>query len=470
MFRSYMFEQALKREDKPLARPLDGPTNTDVCIVGGGYTGLWTAIDLKKRKPDLDIVVIDKDLCGYGASGCNGGCLLTLATKFPTLQKFYGESEALRLVKASEQAVADIGRFCREHHIDADLRIDGALYMSTNQSQVGTMAPLLSVLDKHNISSWRELELNKVKKFSGTQNVYEGFFSPKAGSVQPALLVRGMARVARAMGVRIYEGTPMESLEESFPARVVTPFGSITAKKVVLAMNAWMARKFPQFSRSIVVVSSDLAVTEPCAELLEEIGLSHGASVCDSRIFVHYYHSTADGRLMFGKGGNTFAYGSRMSRSFFEASKYETQLKNAVKRFFPKLADIPVAASWNGGSDRSATGFPFFGQLNRNPHIFYGFGYSGNGVTQAYLGGKILSSLVLDIDDEWSRCGFVGGPRGYFPPEPVRWIGSMAVRNAIRRKEDAEDANRKPRWWDNKLAKFANAAGKTDKQVVRSEQ
>ncbi|MCH2183075.1 MAG: FAD-dependent oxidoreductase [Mariniblastus sp.] len=464
MFRPYMFDQALQREGNPLPRPLDQHVDADVCIVGGGYTGLWTAIELKQRNPELQIVLIDKELCGYGASGSNGGCLLTLSTKLPTMCRFFGESEALRLVKASEQAVTDIQAFCQAHQIDADLRLDGALYMASNRSQVGTMNPVIGALQKHGINSWSRLDLDQARRFGGTQDMHEGFFSPVAGSVQPGLLVRGMARVARKLGIRIYEQTPMKKLEESCPARVITPLGSITARKVVLAMNAWMASQFPQFARSIAVVSSDILVTEPCGDRLDEIGLEHGATVCDSRTFVHYYHRTADGRLMFGKGGNTFAYGSRMIPSFFESSRYEKQLQGAIQRFFPSLADIPVAASWNGGSDRSVSGFPFFGKLNSNPHIFYGFGYSGNGVAQSYLGGKILASLVLEVDDPWSRAGFVGGPRGYFPPEPIRWLGSIAVRNAIRRKEQAEDAGRKTAWLDRQLAKFARAAVKTDKQ------
>ena len=462
-FRSYMFDQALRLEGNPTAQPLTEHATADVCIVGGGYTGLWTAIHLKKRSPELDVAIIEKDLCGYGASGCNGGCMLTLATKFLTLRRFYGENEALRLVEASERAVTDIQEFCREHHIDSELRVDGALYMATNRSQVGVMNPVLHALGEHELNSWSRKELTEAKRFAGTEDIQEGFFSPNAGSVQPALLVRGMARVARAMGVRIYEGTAMEKLEESSPARVITAQGAITARKVVLAMNAWMASTFRQFSRTIAVVSSDMAVTEPCPDLLAEIGLNHGASIWDSRTFVHYYHTTADGRLMLGKGGNTFAYGSRMIPSFFEASKYESQLKVAINRFFPTLADVPLAATWNGGSDRSVTGFPFFGKLNNKPHILYGFGYSGNGVTQTYLGGQILAALVLEADDEWSRCGFVGGPRGLFPPEPVRWLGAMLVRNAIRRKEAAEDAERQPAWLDTQLAKCAKAAGKTDK-------
>jgi glycine/D-amino acid oxidase-like deaminating enzyme len=252
-------------------------------------------------------------------------------------------------------------------------------------------------------------------------------------------------------------------LETGQPPQIQTPYARIKAKKVVLAINAWMASQFKQFSRAIAVVSSDMAITKPCPERLAMVGLSHGASICDSRIFVHYFHTTNDGRLMMGKGGNTFAYGSKMIPSFFEASRYEDQLHQAIKRFFPSLGNVSLDASWNGGSDRSVTGFPFFGFLDDHPAITYGFGYSGNGVVQSYIGGQILRSLVLELDDPWSRCGFVGGPRGVFPPEPVKWLGSMMVRDAIRRKENAEDAGKQPFWVDTYLSTFAKSASKADK-------
>ncbi|WP_330927112.1 FAD-dependent oxidoreductase [Candidatus Sororendozoicomonas aggregata] len=462
-FRPYWYDQALKEEGEPQANPLTEEISADVCIIGGGYTGLWTAILLKDQQPELNIVIIEQKLCGYGASGCNGGCVLTLATKYLSLKKFYGEAEARRLVLASEAAVGKIKDFTEQYDIDCDLRIDGALYIATNQSQLGAMDPVMAALDEKGINSWRNTPLDQAQVFAATDEIFEAFFSPKAGSAQPAKLVRGLARVAREKGIRIYEGTPMKNIVESHPPTVITEKGSITAKKVVVAINAWMAGKYKKFERTMAVVSSDMGITEPVPEILEELKLHHGAAICDSRIFVHYFHTTSDGRILLGKGGNTFAFGSKMIPAFFKASKYRDQVKNALVRFYPKLKDVKIEQSWTGGSDRTTTGFPIFGNFNGNPNIHYGFGYSGNGVVQTYLGGQILTSLCLNRDDQWSNAGFVGGPLGKFPPEPIRWLGAMTVRNAIRRKENAEDANKKPGKINNYLATFAKAAGKADK-------
>ncbi|MCP4195476.1 MAG: FAD-dependent oxidoreductase [Planctomycetaceae bacterium] len=462
-FRPYWFDKALIAEGNPAPESLAEQIDVDVCIIGGGYTGLWTALDLKARNPELTIAILEQKQCGFGASGCNGGCVLTLATKYLSLCRFYGETEAQRLVIASEEAVDQIQQFVKRYNISCDLRIDGSLYVATNPAQVGVSDAVMRALEQADINSWKKLSLEAAKTLAATDGIQEGLFSPKAGSVQPALLVRGMARVAREKGIRIYENSPMNRIEKTDRPRVVTPNGSITCGKLVVAINAWMATQFKQFERSILVVSSDMGITEPIPELLNELNLRHGATICDSRLFVHYLHTTSDGRLMLGKGGNTFAYGSKMIPSFFSPSGHEDQIKQAIERFYPKLKSVQLEQSWNGGSDRSTTGFPFFGNLDGHPNIHYGFGYSGNGVTQSWLGGKILASLCLNANDEWTRCGFVGGPRGYFPAEPIRWVGSLLVRNAIRRKECAEDAGRTPSRFDNCMARFAASAGKTDK-------
>jgi putative aminophosphonate oxidoreductase len=460
--RPFWLEQALFG-DGDLAPSLQGNLTADICIVGGGYTGLWTAIQTKQQNPALDIIILEADLSGAGASGRNGGCLLTWSAKFLTLRRLFGEAEAIRLVKASEAAVQHIDDFCRLNGINAELRREGTLYTATNQAQVGALDPVIGALQAAGIESYFPLAPADVARRSGSIKNLAGVYSPFAATVQPAKLVRGLRRVARQMGIRIFERSPMLGLRADQPAIVQTPGGNVTAVKVVLATNAWMASMFPQFERSIAIVSSDMVVTEKCPELLERAGLTDGVSVLDSRTFVYYYRSTPDGRLMLGKGGNTFAYGGRITPVFDQRSSYASELTLAVRGFFPSLVQVPMTASWTGPSDRSVTGFPFFGRLNGAPHIYYGFGYSGSGVGPCYMGGQILSSLLLDLDNAWTRSPLTRGPLGMFPPEPIRYFGSNLVRNAIRRKERAEDEDRAPWVIDKLLSRFANAAGKADK-------
>ncbi|WP_317203619.1 FAD-dependent oxidoreductase [Janthinobacterium sp.] len=463
--RPFWLEQALLNDgaNGELAPALQGAQQADVCIVGGGFTGLWTAIQARQHNPALDIVIIESDVCGAGASGRNGGCLLTWSAKFFTLRRLFGESEAIRLVKASEAAVQHIHDFCRTHRIDAELRMDGTLYTASNAAQLGSMDAVMRALEECGIHSYQSLPADEVARRSGSARNLAGVFSPIAATVHPGKLVRGLRRVALEMGIRIHERTPMLDFSPGAPLTVRTPAGSVCAGKLVLATNAWMASQFPQFERSIAVVSSDMIITEKCPELLRRMGLSDGVSVLDSRTFVYYYRGTADGRLMLGKGGNTFAWRGRIAPVFDQKSPYEARLTDSLHGFFPSLRGVPITASWNGPSDRSVSGFPFFGRLNGAANVFYGFGYSGNGVGPSYMGGQILSSLLLDLDNAWTRSPLTRGPLGQFPPEPLRYLGSLLVRNAIRRKERAEDEDRQPWLCDKLLSKLANAAGKADK-------
>ncbi|WP_160109777.1 FAD-dependent oxidoreductase [Pseudomonas izuensis] len=461
--RPYWLEQALKDQpDTPCPR-LQQDTRADVCIVGGGYTGLWTAIMIKEQNPELDVVIVEADICGAGASGRNGGCALSWSAKYFTLERLFGVEEAVRLVKESEQSIYAIGHFCEKYAVDADYRLDGTLYTATNRAQVGSTDGVIAALERNGINSFSKYAQADVQRMAGSTRHIEGWFSPAAASVQPAKLVRGLRRVALELGVRIYEGSPMTGLEQGLPATVDTPGGQVVADRVVLAINAWMARAFPAFERTVAIVSSDMIITEPRPDLLKRIGLTSGVTVLDSRIFVHYYHNTPDGRIMLGKGGNTFAYGGRILPVFDQPSPYEGLLRNTLGEFFPEFADVGIAATWNGPSDRSVTGLPFFGRMGARGNIYYGFGYSGSGVGPCHMGGQILSSLVLGLDNPWTRSPLLQGPLGHFPPEPIRYLGSLMVRNAVRRKERAEDHNRRPSRLDVRLAKFAAAAGKADK-------
>ena len=459
--RPFWLAQALA-EDPATLPPLVGDTHADVCIVGGGYTGLWTALQIKQQAPPLDVVIVEADTCGAGASGRNGGCMLSWATKFLTLQRLFGEAEATRLVRASEDAIDRIEAFTRQHAIECDLRRDGVLYTATSPAQLGSSDGVIAELARRGLNTYTTLPVDEVVRKAGSRRHLGGVFSPQGATVQPGKLVRGLRRVALAMGVRIYEQSAMTALDESPTPLVRTPAGQVRAGKVVLALNAWMATAFPQFKRSLVVVSSDMVITEARPEWLQRIGPTSGVAVLDSRTFVYYYHNTSDGRIMLGRGGNTFAYDARMIPVFDQPSPYLEPMTKALAEFFPEFSDVPVAASWNGASDRSATGLPFFGRLDAHPAIYYGFGYSGNGVGPTFMGGQILSSLVLDQDNAWTRSGLTQGPRGQFPPEPFRYLGSLVVRNAIRRKERAQDSNRSPWFFDRALSRLADAAGKAD--------
>ena len=459
-FQPFWFDNAMQEE--AYALPLSLPTkhHCDVCIIGGGFTGLWTAIKLKQQQANLKVTIIEKGFCGQGASGRNGGAMLTWSTKLPSLSKLVGLEKALFLVKESESAVHQIAEFVRQHGIDCDCRIDGCYYTASNEAQKHLLDPAIKMLEDNNLNAWQHCNTQTLINTGSAANI-RGHYSPHGGSIQPAKLVRGLKQVAESLGVTIIEQCLYKAHSGHSPLNVETSQGNICANHLVFAVNAWLPTLKPQFQRNIVLVSSDMAITKPMPETLKHLSLNHGAAIIDSRIFVNYYRTTTDGRLMLGKGGNYFSFANRMSDKFEQPSRYQTLLNNSLSRFFPEH-NFEIDRTWTGPSDRSVTGFPFFGHLNNQANVIYAGGYSGNGVVQSFLGANILSALILKNAPVWQRCGLVNQALDNFVVDPFRTVGAYLIRNAIRRKERAEDNNTQVNPIDTYLASLIGSAGKVD--------
>jgi putative aminophosphonate oxidoreductase len=455
--RSWWLEQALAQEPPgPPPAVLEGEARADVAIVGGGFTGLWTALRLKELEPGLDVAVVEADVCGAGASGRNGGFVLSFWHHFLNLRAVCGTEEALRLGRASADVPAAIGGVCAEERIDAHHRRSGWLWTATSSPQLDAWRTTLDALEGAGETAvFEPLAPDAVAARAGSSSHLGGVFEATAATVQPALLARGLRRAALARGVHVYEGSPMVRLGRSRPLRVVTARGTVRAERVVLAMNAWSAQ-VRELRRSLLVVASDLVLTEPVPAELERIGWRDGPCISDSRLMVNYYRTTRDGRVAFGRGGGGLAFGSRVGSELQGCSPRTAWVAESLRRLYPALAGARIAAGWVGPIDRARDGLPFFGPLGR-PDLLVGAGFSGNGVGPSYLGGRILASLALERDDEWSGCGLVREPPGGFPREPVRYLGGRVVRAAVARKEAAEDAGRPPRALDVRLAALAPA-------------
>jgi putative aminophosphonate oxidoreductase len=457
MQRSLWLDEALG-DDPAESQPLAADARADVCIVGGGFTGLWTALRLKEAEPTLDVMIVEADVCGGGASGRNGGFALSFWAKYGSLVKLCGRQEAGRLARASADAVAEIGRFCVAEGIDAQYRADGWLWAATSQAQVGSWNNTLNLLAADGHEPFESLTPAETARRAGSPTHLAGVLERTAATVQPARLARGLRRVAQRRGVRIHEQTPMLALERGQPARVRTPHGTVTADTIVLATNAWGIR-FPEIRQAIIVVSSDIVATDRAPDALARIGWTDGLAISDSRMLVNYYRLTSDGRLVFGKGGSgkRFPWGGQFGHRFDGASRIAVEVEAQMRLLYPALADVPVFKSWQGPIDRGKYGVPVFGALAGAPNIFYGVGYSGNGVGPTVLGGRILASLALRRRDEWSGCGLVQPLHRDFPPDPIRYIAGHVIRRAVAAKDRADDEGRRPHPVAARLAALAPA-------------
>jgi putative aminophosphonate oxidoreductase len=450
------------QNDAPDQPPLEGHAKSDIAILGGGYVGLWTALRIKERDPACDVTVLEQDICGGGASGRNGGFVLSWWPKLASLTKLFGPEEAIRICRSSERAIEEIEAFCTAHHIDADVRRGGWLWTATSAAQLGAWESVVQITEKMGVDVFRRLDPAEVARRAGSPAHRAGVFEASAAIVQPAALVRGLREVALERGVRIYEHTRVRDFTRTAPVTLHTDQGTLTTQKLVIANNAWAA-SIRELRRAIAVISSDIVATAPIPDRLAHIGWQKDLSITDSQTMVDYYRITRDGRIAFGKGGWTIAYSGRIGPNFDRHPRRAAEVTADLRRYYPMLKDVPITHDWSGPIDRTPDSLPRIGRLSGHPNIVYGIGWSGNGVGPSVIGGRILASLALDCNDEWSNHPLVGRSLNNFPPEPIRYVGAHLVRAAVARKERAEIEDRKPSWLSVQLAKLA-PAGLEDKK------
>ncbi|GIT57249.1 MAG: hypothetical protein Ct9H300mP18_06780 [Candidatus Neomarinimicrobiota bacterium] len=204
-YQSPWFIEALQSEGRLEINELKTDITSDICIVGGGFTGLWTALKIKEKKPSINITIIEKDLCGSGASGRNGGCMIPQSTKFTAMKNTIGIKDAKKMVSATEDAVYNIRDYCLQNNIDAKIRMGGVVYGATNKSHKGAFENLVEDLKENQINSWERLSKEKIQTLTGSKKIIDGYYSPVGGSLQPALLIRGLKKTAENKGIKIFE-------------------------------------------------------------------------------------------------------------------------------------------------------------------------------------------------------------------------------------------------------------------------
>jgi glycine/D-amino acid oxidase-like deaminating enzyme len=453
---SWWLREALAVDPGQPVAPLVGDTAADIAIVGGGYTGLWTAFFVTEHDPSARVVLIEQAICGSGASGRNGGFVTAWWDELPELVADFGVDAAMELGRVSAATVEAIGAWAAEHDIDAWYRRSGYILASAAPSQDGAFADVLETCAR--LGAGDEvvaLTADEVRARCASPILRNGAFIPSAATVQPARLARGLRRVLIERGVTIHEGTRLVGIDgqaragggagAAGPVELRTDAGGvpgrIRAEQVVLGLNAWAAG-WPWSDRRLVTWSSYIVLTEPIPERLAELGWTGGEGLCDARFSLHYLRTTADGRIAIGGGGGRAGWGSRIGAAFTADAGSARRAATGLRQLFPSLADVPIEDAWGGPIDICDDHRPFFGSLPGG-RLHFGHGYSGNGVGPAHLGGRILAALALGRASEpLLELPIVGRRPRRFPPEPFRSVGARLVREAIVRREEAEQAGR----------------------------
>lgn len=418
--------------------PLIGETTADVAILGGGYTGMWTAWFLKEREPALDVVLLEAQTCGSGPSGRNGGFCYGMWEDLPALAARLDDTDALRQCEAAQRSVDEIRDWCVQHDLDVWFTQAGHLTVATSPAQEGAWehevreAARLGVADRFQVLTQAEVRARCDSPVFGA-----GVFQPGNAMLQPARLSLGLRRELLRAGVRIFEHTPAIGFGGSDPVYVQTPAGQVVAGRAVLGLGAWTSQ-LSRFRRAIVPRGTYIVLTAPAPDRLEEIGWTGGEGLGDYRVALHYLRTTTDGRIAFGAGAATAGLGTGLGPRLRYDPGSIAKLVADFRRFFPSWADVPIDSAWGGPMDVTGLHQPFFGTF-ASGRIHYGAGYTGGGVGPCHLGGKILSALALDVDDGYTTLPLVHREPMRFPPEPLRSVGAALAQGAIVRNDEAND-------------------------------
>ena len=417
---------------------LQGDRDVDVAIVGGGFTGLWTAYYLAQLDRSLNVLVIEKNHVGFGASGRNGGWVVgELAAGIEKYAERCGLEDSLRLTRAVFDAVDEVGRIVSAEAIDCGYAKSGVVRMARNRPQHRRQIEEVAHHRELGLGEdeVRLLDKQETEAVVNATGILGGIMFAPCAVVDPARLVLGLAEACTRAGVAIVEGTAAEAIE---PRQVITERGKISTSVVVQATEGY-TRDLKGQRRRLAPVYSRMVATEPLsADLLDQIGLTGRQAFADDRYMVIYGQRTEDGRIAFGGRGVPYLYGSRISPSMEVRRDSHRLVHEALIDLFPMLADTPITHHWGGvlGVPRNWTPFVHF---DRSTGIAMAGGYVGEGVAAANLAGRTLADLITGTESERVDLPWVAPPGRSWEPEPLRWLGIRGSRRIIARADDIED-------------------------------
>jgi glycine/D-amino acid oxidase-like deaminating enzyme len=425
----------------PAAPRLEHELRVDVAVVGGGYTGLWTALALREREPALRVAVFEARTCGWGPSGRNGGFLHGYWGSLARLRERLGGERALALARAGDAIVPAVRAFCERLGEDVWLGEGGMLRVSAAPAQDAAVERAVTAARELGVEA-EAVPLSEAELAERCRSPVfrRGVFFRDGATVQPARLARALRRAAVAAGIDLYERTPVLRLRAGRPNVLDTPAGRVLADEAVLAVNAAATGWRPLAGR-LTNFGSYVVLTEPVPDLLAELGWTGGEAIVDARMFLHYFRTTADGRVLMGSGSGPIGVGGRIDDRFFADAATAGRAERGLRRLLPGLARARVTHAWGGPIDVSADHFPFVGTLPGR-RVHYAAGYSGNGVGPSWLCAQALASLAVGRRDMWTELPLVDRPTRALPPEPLKRIGGGVVRSAILACEEAEEAGR----------------------------
>ena len=444
-YSSYSFWLETCGDDLTPRAGLDRPLEVDVAILGAGYTGLWTAYYLLKRRPGLKVAILEKEIAGFGASGRNGGwCSGKMNLGIDHLIEHYGADAARRLQEALFDTVDEIGRVCVAEEIDAQYVKSGALFVARFPYQIPEMRDYAALFSRIGFAERATIlgadELARRVRVRGALGAYA---SPDYATLHPGRLVRGLARAVERLGGCLYERAPVTEVLPGRPARLRTPAGDVRANAVVLAGEAYLCR-LPGMRRMLLPIYSLIVLTEPLGESQwERIGWHRRECLCSFRLTVDYLTRTADGRILFGGRGAPYHFGSGIADPFDHDAATHAMLQAMTRDWFPGLEQVRFTHAWGGpiGVPRDWTP-----SISWDPKtgIAAARGYVGAGVAGSNLAGRMLADLISGADTPLTHLPFVNHQSPAWEPEPLRWLAVRYIQRAYARLDERGERTGRP--------------------------
>ena len=435
----------LEGTDRPESNPtLVRDVHADLCIVGGGYTGLWTAIVAQERDPACDVVLIDMGEVGGGASGRNGGFMESTLTHGIGNGVARHADELEVLEELGLQNMNEIEATIDRYGIDCDFERNGVIDVATSDHPSAYHDALREqhdlLLSLGQTVEWLDTDAMRAEVASPS---YVGglFHTDRAALVDPAKLAWGLRRVAEQLGVRIYEHTKATDISRDGAGLVVTtPLGTVRSRRVVLGTNA--ERPLLRRIRSHIIPVYDYClVTEPLtAGQLESVGWARRQGLSDIGNQFHYYRLTPDNRILWGGYDAIYHRGSKKSVELESRPETWATLSEHFFETFPQLDDLRFSHAWGGAIDVSTRFSVFFGTAMNN-RVAYAVGYTGLGVAATRFGASTMLDLLHGTPSVASRTDFVRSRPLPFPPEPIRSIGVRATRWSLHREDQTGKRN-----------------------------
>jgi glycine/D-amino acid oxidase-like deaminating enzyme len=418
-----------------------------VVVIGGGYTGMWTAWHLLDSEPGIRVLLLEGGVCGHGPSGRNGGFCESLWFSAPALRERFGDRAARTLLDASSETVTAIGAWCRDNDVDAWFDQSGYLGVSTGPAfgDVGLDA-VEAAAALGAPEAVQDLSEAQIRERVDSPVFGRGVLVPDFATVQPARLALGLRERLIERGTEVFEHSRVRRLRVEPGGRSIlaeTAGGQVRAGSAVLAVGP-AARSIGPLRSRLSVTSSHIVLTEPVPDVLDEIGWTGGECITDGRTLLHYFRTTRDGRIAFGWGGGRPAYGGRLNGRIEVDRDVAAQVREHLVRIFPALAGRAVTHTWGGPIDVSPSHIAQVGTLPGGP-VHFALGFTGNGVGPSHLAGRALASLALERRDRFTALPIVGADAGaWVPPEPLAWLGGSLVRRAFIRREEAYERGERP--------------------------